>query len=156
MELETVHRVAHTDSAGIVAFDEPALMGKKYFFTVASHGYEFPADGFGFHGVQLDVKPGGEAKLKIKRINIAERLYRITGEGIYRDSVLAGRKPPIKNPLLNAQVVGQDSVMAAVYRTRRGFSGATPAGSVIRWELRYHRRDRRPPREGGARSGGRH
>jgi hypothetical protein len=25
--------------------------------------------------------------LKIERVNIAERLYRITGQGIYRDSI---------------------------------------------------------------------
>src|SRR5262249_10667451 len=105
-----------TDSAGIVALREPGLMQQKVFFTIKSHGYEFPADGFGFHGTALDIQPGGHAKLTIKRLNIAERIYRVTGEGIYADSLLAGRTPPIKHPMLNAQVVGQDSVQAAVYR----------------------------------------
>ncbi|MEO6435272.1 MAG: hypothetical protein ABIP55_05870, partial [Tepidisphaeraceae bacterium] len=50
-----------------------------------------------------------------------ERLYRVTGAGIYRDSVLVGRKPPIKQPLLNAQVVGQDSVNSIVYRDKAWF-----------------------------------
>jgi hypothetical protein len=54
--------------------------------------------------------------LKIKRINIAERLYRTTGEGIYRDTVLLGRKPPIAEPLLNASVTGQDGILTAAYR----------------------------------------
>jgi hypothetical protein len=117
VELETTNRICfYTDSAGIVAFDEPGLMNQRVFFTVTSHGYEFPKDGFGFRGVALDVKPGGSAQLKIKRINIAQRLYRITGGGIYRDSVLVGRKPPIKEPLLNALVVGQDTVYATVYQ----------------------------------------
>ncbi|MBW3624470.1 MAG: DUF4185 domain-containing protein, partial [Armatimonadetes bacterium] len=44
------------------------------------------------------------------------RLYRVTGEGIYRDSVLAGRDAPTRQPLLNAQVVGQDTVDNAIYR----------------------------------------
>ena len=105
-----------TDSAGVVAFDEPGLMNQRLFFAIKSHGYEFPKDGFGFRGMALDVTPGGSARLKIKRLNIAERLYRVTGEGIYRDSVRLGRQPPIKQPLLNAKVIGCDSVMNAVYR----------------------------------------
>jgi hypothetical protein len=119
VELTTTNHVRHyTDSAGIIAFPEPGLMNTKVFFHVASHGYEFPKDGFGYRGVALDVKPGGRAQIKIKRINIAERLYRITGQGIYRDSVLVGRRPPIDQPLLNAQVMGQDSVFAIVYRDK--------------------------------------
>lgn len=105
-----------TDSAGVVAIREPELFGQSVFFTVSSHGYEFPKDGFGFRGKQIKVEPGGEATLKIKRINIAERLYRVTGAGIYADSVLLGEKPPIEQPLLNAQVTGSDSVVTAIYR----------------------------------------
>ena len=50
----------------------------------AGHGYEFPADGFGIRGVGLEVKPGETKQIKIKRLNIAERLYRVTGEGHLR------------------------------------------------------------------------
>src|SRR6185295_12105461 len=50
-----------------------------------------------------------------KRVNIAERLYRVTGGGQYRDSVLAGKPVPIAEPLLNGEVTGQDSVQTAVY-----------------------------------------
>src|SRR5437667_10862644 len=75
-ELTTTNQIkCITDSAGLVAFNEPGLMDQKVFFTVTSHGYEFPADGFGFHGIALETKPGGNASLKITRINIAERLY---------------------------------------------------------------------------------
>ncbi|MBI2824655.1 MAG: hypothetical protein HYX69_08220 [Planctomycetia bacterium] len=119
VELRTVDGARYyTDSAGIVAFREPELMGQKVFFYITSHGYEYPADGFGFHGKTLDVKPGGRERLAIKRTNVAERLYRATGEGIYRDSVLVGRAAPIKHPLLNAQVSGSDSVQSVVYRGR--------------------------------------
>src|SRR3954469_21754151 len=61
----------YTDSAGLVAFDEPGLAGKRVFFGVSAHGYEFAKDGFGIRGVVLEPKPGGTARLKIRRINIA-------------------------------------------------------------------------------------
>jgi hypothetical protein len=117
VELRTVDEVRrYTDSNGVVAFSEPGLMGRKVFFHVRSHGYEFPKDGFGFRGRALDVKEGGSVRLTIRRVNIAERLYRVTGAGIYRDSVLVGQPVPLKQPLLNGQVVGQDSVVSAAYR----------------------------------------
>lgn len=117
VELRTVHGIClWSDSKGIVAFDEPGLMGKDVFFHVRSHGYEFPPDRFGMQGKALRVVPGGQAKLLIRRINLAERLYRITGAGIYRDTVLVGQNPPLKEPLLNGLVLGSDSVLNAVYR----------------------------------------
>jgi hypothetical protein len=117
VELRTVNNIRYfTDSNGIVAFDEPGLMNHKVFFTVISHGYQFEADGFGFRGKALDVAAGGSARLTIKRVNIARRLYRVTGAGIYRDSVLTGDLIPIGQPLLNGEVVGQDSVVNAVYQ----------------------------------------
>ncbi|MBI3875293.1 MAG: hypothetical protein HY300_04915, partial [Verrucomicrobia bacterium] len=117
VELETVNHLRfYTDSAGVVAFYEPALMNRDVFFFVRSHGYEFAKDGFGYAGKAIGVKPGGSAELKLKRLNIAERLYRVTGEGIYRDTMLLGGRAPIVEPLLNAQVAGQDTVMSAPYR----------------------------------------
>ena len=117
VELTTTSGITYvTDSAGLVAFDEPGLLGQRVYFEVKSHGYEARKDGFGFSGVALETKPGGAATIKIKRTNIAERLYRITGQGIYRDSVLLARDTPINQPLINAKVTGQDSVMNAVYQ----------------------------------------
>ena len=116
VELTTTAGVTFiTDSAGRVAFDEPGMMNQRVWFAVKSHGYEAPKDGFGIAGATFDVKPGGKATLKIKRLNFAERLYRITGSAIYRDSVLLGHDAPIKEPLLNAKVTGSDSVMLAKY-----------------------------------------
>jgi hypothetical protein len=117
VELRTTNNLRFvTDSNGVVAFHEPGLMDQTVFFHVQSHGYEYPKDGFGFRGKALKVKEGGSATLKTKRLNIAERLYRVTGAGIYADSVLVGDKPPIGQPLLNAQVMGSDSVVNALYR----------------------------------------
>ena len=119
VELKTVNQVAYvTDSNGVAAFDEPGLLGRRVHFAVRSHGYEFPKDGFGVAGVALETRPGGEATVRIRRLNIAERLYRVTGGGIYRDSILTGVPTPLREPLLDGQVLGQDSVLSAVYRGR--------------------------------------
>jgi hypothetical protein len=117
VELKTVNQIRYvTDSNGIVAFDEPGLFDRKVFFSITSHGFEVEKDGLGFRGKALDVSHGGSADIVIRRINIARRLYRVTGGGIYRDSVLTGDPVPIREPLLNGKVFGQDSVVNAVYQ----------------------------------------
>ncbi len=119
VELTTVNNVRYiTDSNGFVAMDEPGLEGLRVFFHMKSHGYTFPRDLFGSFGSALQVKAGTVATVEAERVNIAERLYRITGEGIYRDTVLLGRKAPLRKPLLNAGVFGQDSVQAVPFGGR--------------------------------------
>lgn len=117
VELKTTHNVRyHTDSAGLVAFYEPGLMNTEVYFHIKSHGYEYPKDGFGYAGKALRLTAGGSAEIKIKRVNIAERLYRVTGGGIYHDSVLLGRPVPIEQPVINGLVFGSDSVQTTIYR----------------------------------------
>ncbi len=119
VELRTTNNIRYvTDSNGIVAFNEPGLMDRDVFFFVESHGYEFPKDGFGFRGTRLKTSPGGSAVIKIDRLNIAERLYRVTGQGIYSDSVLTRQPVPLKSPVLNGQVIGQDSVDTCIHHGR--------------------------------------
>lgn len=119
VELKTTNSIRYyTDSQGIVAFLEPGLMDREVYFHVQSHGYEYPKDGFGYRGARLKTTPGTTATIQVDRVNIAERLYRVTGQGIYRDSVLTGRAVPLKNPVLNGQVMGQDSVFTCLYRGR--------------------------------------
>ena len=116
-ELHTTSNVKYvTDSRGVIAFEEPGLMDTDVFFWVQSHGYTFPSDAFGYRGTKLHVKAGASATLEMQRVNLAERLYRITGEGIYRDTVLLGEKPPTQMPLLNGQVTGQDTVEVVPYK----------------------------------------
>ncbi|MEE2639906.1 MAG: hypothetical protein VX768_04715 [Planctomycetota bacterium] len=117
VQLRTVNGIRFfSDSLGNIAFDEPDLMNREIFFHVESHGYQFQKDGFGYRGVKLQTKPGARALVKLKRLNLAERLYRITGSGIYRDSIRLGIRHPMAQPELNAQVTGCDSVVNAVYR----------------------------------------
>jgi hypothetical protein len=116
VELKTVNQIRYyTDSNGIAAVDEPGLLNQKVYFSIRSHGYEFEKDSFGFRGAAFSITDGGSAQVVIHRLNIARRLYRVTGGGIYRDSVLTGDKVPIREPLLNGQVFGQDSVVNAVF-----------------------------------------
>jgi hypothetical protein len=118
-ELTTVNNVSYwTDSNGLIAFYEPGLMDREVFFHVRSHGYEHPKDFFDNRGVKLRPVAGGRAVVKLKRLNIAERLYRVTGGGIYRDTVLLGRPAPLQEPVLSGQVFGQDTVIATPYRGR--------------------------------------
>jgi len=112
VELTTTNAITvYTDSNGIIAWNEPGLMDRDVYFSIGSHGYLFPAP-----GRTLRVTRGGSVRLELERVNIAERLYRITGQGIYRDSILTGTPAPLREPLLNAEVVGQDSVFATPYR----------------------------------------
>lgn len=119
VELKTTSGVRYyTDSNGIVAFYESFLMDQKVLFYINSHGYEFSEEFFGERGKVLKVTKGGAVLLKIRRLNIAERLYRITGEGIYRDSLLVGQRVPICHPLLNSYVMGQDTVLVTPYKRK--------------------------------------
>jgi hypothetical protein len=145
VELTLLNAVRYyTDSNGIIAFLEPHLMDRELFFEVRSHGYQSPKlpDGE-TDGVLLKVRRGGKAVIRIRRINIAERLYRLTGEGIYRDSVLLGLPVPLREPLLNAQVMGTDGPITAMYRGKlfwffgdtNGVNRLNLAGAVATSEL---------------------
>lgn len=119
VELRSVNEIRwFTDSNGLAAIDEPGLMGKKVFLHIKSHGYEYPKDGFGYRGKAFELVAGGRATIALKRVNIAERLYRVTGAGIYRDTLILGERAPIAEGLLNAKVFGSDSVINAAYRGR--------------------------------------
>jgi hypothetical protein len=117
VELKTVnHRVFVTDSNGWVALNEPGWEGTSIYVHISSHGYTYPTDGFGNAGTAVPVTPGGRVKVELDRANVAERLYRLTGEGIYRDSVLLGESVPLAKPVMNARVFGQDTVFATPYQ----------------------------------------
>jgi hypothetical protein len=104
-----------TDSNGVAAIDDAALAGHDVILTIKSHGYEFAEQILDQPAKRVHVQPGRSVELKVRRINIAERLYRVTGADIYRDSLLAGVAVPIAQPLLNGGVTGQDTNIAVPY-----------------------------------------
>lgn len=117
VELRTSNNIRfYSDSNGAVAIDDPDLLGQSVYFRISSPGYSYPKDAFGNRGITLTLTPGGKSVVKVTRENVAERLYRITGGGIYRDSVLLGLPTPIKQPLINGLVVGQDTVLMTPYK----------------------------------------
>ncbi|MDF1741074.1 MAG: hypothetical protein P1U86_18065 [Verrucomicrobiales bacterium] len=117
VELRTTNQVRyHTDNLGVVTIDDPELLGEEVFFFVESHGYTFPADAFGMVGTRIELTPGGKAELKLTRINIAERIYRVTGGGRFVHSEKAGLEIPPFRRGLRAGVLGCDSVLNAIYK----------------------------------------
>jgi hypothetical protein len=107
-----------TDSAGWLAIDDPVFEGAAVFFHVSSPGYEFPRDGLGQVGVVLHPRVGQTAEIKLARRQKAERIARLTGEGIYAESHRLGLPAPHRYPLINSLVTGQDSAQATVLGNR--------------------------------------
>ncbi len=72
VELRTTHQQRFvTDNAGIIAIDDPDLLGKAVWFTVTGHGYEVAADGCGIRGVRLDLIAGGRLQVEVERTTLA-------------------------------------------------------------------------------------
>lgn len=116
--LRTIYKAIYmTDSAGYVAFFEPGLMtGEPLWVTVSSYGYQSPTGFLNCEGTAINPVSGGSVEIKLTRTQIAERLYRMTGYGIYRDSLLLGKPLPIDKPVLNAQVAGSDTIQCASFQ----------------------------------------
>jgi hypothetical protein len=113
VELRTVHGVRFvSDNAGVIAFDLPELMGVETYFFVSGHGYEVTKDGFGYRGVKLVPTAGGQLTVTVDRRNLAKRLGRLTGAGIFAESQKLGMEMDWKD----SGVLGCDSVQMAVHR----------------------------------------
>lgn len=115
IELRTTHSVRFiTDNAGVIAFDAPELMGRLTWFDVIGHGYEVPKDGFGMRGVRLTPEPGKTLRVEVTRTNIARRIGRLTGAGLFAESQKLGGDREWKD----SGIHGSDSVQNAVHRGR--------------------------------------
>lgn len=113
VELRTTHQLRFvTDNAGRLALDAPELLGKETWFDIHGHGYDVPADGFGYRGVRLTPRPGETLRVEVHRTLPARRLGRLTGAARLAESRrlgLVGEEP-------ETGVLGCDSIQAAVYR----------------------------------------
>jgi hypothetical protein len=151
VELRTPNAVAFwTDSNGVAVIDDPAFQDHDVAFVIHSDGYEFPGKLMigEDSGRILQVRPGFHDELKIRRLNIAERLYRITGADIYRDSVLAGLKAPIAQPILDGGVVGQDTNVAIPYQGKIFWCWGDTVG-LAGWNFAVSGATSEPPGHGG-------
>jgi hypothetical protein len=104
-------QVYYTDSNGVAAVSDPSLLNRNLTFLANSYGYTTTIQ-------LLQTTAGTTGQVSVGRLQPAERLYRVTGAGIYQDSVNVGLSVPIDKPLLNANVKGQDSVQAVVYNNQ--------------------------------------
>jgi hypothetical protein len=112
VELRTLNNVRFvSDDAGVIAFDLPDLMGRETWFDVIGHGYDVPKDGFGMRGVRLTPEPGKTLQVLVYRSNIAKRLGRLTGGGLYAESQKLGKE--LDWP--ESGILGCDTVENAVY-----------------------------------------
>lgn len=113
VELTTTSQVSfYTDNAGLVAFDLPECMNRETWLTVRGQGYEMDKDGFGNRGVRFIPKPGGSKRIEVRRINVAKRLGRLTGAGIFAESQKLGEHLD----WTESGVTGQDTVQIASHR----------------------------------------
>jgi hypothetical protein len=124
----------YSDSAGNIAFHEPGLMNQPVWFSVLADGYNLSSsvvanptvqtyDAPYDVGVVLLTTSGGSATVVMDRVQHAERAYRLTGGGLYRDSVLTGDEAAIPASVLTRAVVdvpsgsiGQDTLQLATYK----------------------------------------
>ena len=113
--LKTTHGLVYvTDNAGVAAIDAPELMDRETWFTVKSHGYGRKKDGFGNAGVRFVPRPGEEHVVKVTRRQIAKRLGRVGGAGLFAESQKCGEFLDAKE----SGEFGRDSVQTALYRGR--------------------------------------
>lgn len=100
-----------TDSNGFAAILSRDLGAADTLLPIWSHGYQATSVTL---PTPWDVN--NILTVPIVRDNIAERLYRITGGGNYRDSQLLEQAHPAVEPFLNSGVLGQDSTLTEIYR----------------------------------------
>jgi hypothetical protein len=105
-----------SDNNGWVAFREPGLMEREVWFSVESPGYERLADGFGIRGVRVKTMAGQSQVVPLVRKQLAQRVARLTGQGLYRDSLLLGQKAGGFSHTPPEVVLGQDSIQAVPWK----------------------------------------
>lgn len=122
-KVSTIARVDYySDSNGNIAFFEKDFMDKEVYFVIEAEGYRFPKDSKGASATPMFTKVGGKKVLELERTQAAERLYRVTGSGIYRDTDLLELPSPIKDPNWSkGNVVGQDSNIGIVHNGKAFF-----------------------------------
>ena len=113
VELRTTHGLRFvTDNAGVIALDLPEILERETWFDVIGHGYEVPKDGFGMRGLRLTPQPGKTLRVEVERRNVAKRLGRLTGGGLFAESQKLSRELDWRE----SGVFGCDSVQNAMHR----------------------------------------
>lgn len=110
VELRTTHEQRFvSDNAGLIALDDPDLLDRAVWFHVKGHGYGVAKDGFGYEGIRTSPAAGGTIRIELERRNIAKRLGRLTGAGLFAEAMKLGEDVPDEAP----GIFGCDSVLMA-------------------------------------------
>jgi hypothetical protein len=110
VELRTTHEQRFvSDNTGLIAIDNPDLLDREIWFHVKGHGYGLKKDGFGYEGFRTSPVAGGKIRIEIERRNIAKRLGRLTGAGLFAEAKKLGEEVPDEAP----GIFGCDSVLLA-------------------------------------------
>jgi len=108
VELRTTNELRFvSDNAGLIAIDDPDLLDRALWFHVKGHGYGVAKDGFGFEGIRTALPAGGKVRVEVERRNVAKRLGRLTGAGLFAEQEKLGTPSPIPD----TGVFGCDSVL---------------------------------------------
>jgi hypothetical protein len=127
----------YSDSAGNIAFLEPGMMNRPVWFSILTDGYNFsasdqPASSHAHQalfpydsGVTLTTTPGTTATVLLNRTQIAERVYRLTGAGLYRDTLLTqdlseipASAAPRASEDTHSGSTAQDSLQIAIFKRK--------------------------------------
>ena len=109
----------YSDSYGNIAYNEEETMGRDLYFLLDAEGYKISKDNTGRQSVIITPNKGEKVIILMDRIQPAERLYRLTGTGIYRDTELLGLDvPSFAKNWDRGQVLGQDSNLGGIYKNK--------------------------------------
>lgn len=110
VELRSTHEQRFvSDNAGLIAIDDPDLLDRNVWFHVKGHGYGVKKDGFGYEGIRTSPVAGGTIRIEVERRNIAKRLGRLTGGGLFAEAKKLGEDVPDEAP----GIFGCDSLLMA-------------------------------------------
>jgi hypothetical protein len=108
VELRTTHDARYvSDNAGLIALEDPELLGRAVWFHVKGHGYGVKKDGFGYEGLNVAPQSGKTVRIEVERRNIAKRLGRLTGAGLFAEEEKLGGQAQASG----GGVFGCDSVL---------------------------------------------
>ncbi len=104
-----------SDNDGNVSIDNPDFYGCRLKFNINGSGYIYPEKDFwGDTAIYPTVQKGKKLTVKLDRKCLAQRVFRITGAGKYKDSILLGLTPT-NIVETDGQIFGQDSLVAAPF-----------------------------------------